>query len=319
MSKVFSRILGQLSLFLCVLVVLASCQTDENDATPKTITDVILEDPQFSYLRTAILHAGISDNLKGGNLTLFAPDNAAFQASNFANEAAITALPKDQVRAILLYHVLYANVNSAEIPATQSQVQTANGGTAYIGKTNDGNVEVNGASVTKADVQAANGTIHVIDKVLTPSAGNTLAFIQSNPNLTYLAAAIKRIEAANPTLTATLSGTATNSQQVTLFAPNDDAFKASANYKTISAIESANPQTLSNLLLYHVVSGVALSNQLQTGNQATLLSNSRILVNVSSNLITLKGNRNSLQATVRTPDIVTTNGVIHIIDQVLLP
>ncbi|WP_040006509.1 fasciclin domain-containing protein [Fibrisoma limi] len=318
MHKAFSHFFCRISALFFVLVTAVSCQTDE-DASPKTIPDVVQEDPQFSILRAAITYAGVSDNLKGGNLTLFAPDNTAFQASGFLDEAAVTSVPKEQLRSILLYHVLSAGVNSTEIPAGQSQVETASRGVLYVNNSSNGTIFVNGARVTRADVQTANGIIHVIDKVLTPSAGTTLQAIETNPNLTFLTAAIRRIESVNPTITATLSSTSASSQPVTVLAPDDNAFRASRTYNTLASIQAANPQALASVLLYHVLPGATMSYQFQPGSVNTLLTNSRVVVNVSGSLITVKGNGNTIPATIRRADQVTNNGILHVIDQVLIP
>ncbi len=106
---------------------------------------------------------------------------------------------------------------------------------------------------------------------------------------------------------------------MTLFAPNDAAFKADSRYNTLAAIQSADPQTLANTLLYHVISGVIFSNQLQTGNITTLLNGNRLAVTVSTNLISVRGNKNTTAGVIRTPDLVTNNGVIQVIDQILQP
>jgi uncharacterized surface protein with fasciclin (FAS1) repeats len=301
-----------------MLVTAFACQkNDDTKATPKTITDQILEDNQFSILRAAITYAGVGDALKGANLTFFAPNDAAFQASGLT-ESAIRALSKDQVKDIVLYHALYTPVSSSAVPSGINSVQTATSGVAFINKTNTGTIYVNQARVTQADLPTANGVIHIIDRVLMPSAGTMLAAIQNNPNLTFLAAAVKRIGSSSPTLLAALSNTS-SANPVTVFAPNDAAFKADGRYTSISSIEVASPQTLASLLSYHIVSGVLFSNQLQTGSINTLLSGSRVTIAALNNTATVKGNRNAAPATIKTPDVVTVNGVIHIIDQVLQP
>lgn len=300
-----------------------SCQTnDENVALPKTIADQIREDNQFSLLRAAMLYAGVGDALKGANLTLFAPNDAAFQASGLGSPAAITALPKQQVKNLLLYHVLFSSIPSANLPSGLNSVETASGGTAFLNRTSNGSIFINNAQVTQADVQTANGTIHIINRVLMPASGSVLEIIQTNPNLTYLAAAIQRIGPSNPTLLATLTGTASAGSYagpITVFAPSNTAFQADSRFNTLSAIQAANPQTLANALLYHVASGVSFSNQLQTGTVTTLYNSNRLTTTVRTDQITVKGNRNTTPAVIRTPDITATNGVIHIIDQVLLP
>ena len=305
-------------LFFLLLLGLLNCtKTDTAVATPQTITDRILEDSQFSLLRAAIAYAGISDMLKGGNLTLFAPNDAAFQAAGFGTPAAISSLPKEQVKTLLLYHLLYGSVAASAIPSGFNPVATASKGIAFFNKTSDSKVFVNNAQVIQSDIAVANGYMHTLDRVLTPSTGNLLTTIQNNPNLTFLTAAVKRIGTSNPTLLATLN-TETSANPVTVFAPNDAAFQ-SAGYKDITAINSANLQTLTNTLLYHVVPGVTFSNQLQTGPINTLLSGNKVAVTATANQITIKGNKNATPALIKQADVPATNGVVHVIDQVLQP
>lgn len=310
----------RLRLLILVLVALVSLRCQKNDdttAVPKTATDLILEDNQFSLLRAAMTYAGAGDALKGTNLTLFAPNDAAFQASGLT-AASITSLTKEQVRNLLLYHVLYSPVSSSAVPAGLNSVQTANQGVAYLNKTGTGTIFVNNARVTQADLTVANGVVHVIDRVLTPSTGTVLQTIQTNPNLTLLSAIIRRIGTSNSTLLAAFTN-ANPTNRVTVFAPSDAAFRADGRFTSVSAIETANQQTLANLLAYHVTTGVVLSNQLQTGTLTTLLGSSRITTTVTNTQITLRGSRNTSAALIQTPDLVATDGVVHIIDKVLLP
>lgn len=317
-NKSFLFLLSRLAV-IGFLVIAVGCQKrEEAVATPQTITDRILEDSQFNLFRSAVAYAGVGDALKAGNMTLFAPNDAAFQASGISSFAAILAMPQDQVRSLVLYHLLYGRASATAIPAGLNSVQMASQSTAFINKTNDGSIYVNNAKLTQTDIVVANGYIHVVDRLLNPATGNLLTTVQNNPNLTFLSAALKRISASNPSVLSALNATSVNNA-VTVFAPSDAAFRADKTYNSLSAIETANVQTLTNTLLYHVVSGVLFSNQLQSGSLTTLLSGNKVTVTTTTNQITLKGNKNATAATIKQADLPTTNGVIHIIDQVLLP
>ncbi|GAB2525290.1 fasciclin domain-containing protein [Spirosoma aerophilum] len=308
----------RVSVFVLLVMVLLGCQkNDDTVATPPTVIDRVIEDTQFSLLRVAATYAEVNDALKGANLTLFAPNDAAFQAYGLGSPAAITALPKEQVKALVMYHVLYGSVAASAIPSGQNPVATASKGIAFLNKSSDGKIFINNAQVIQADLAVANGYIHSIDRVLTPTAGNLLTTIQNNPNLTFLTAAAQRVGASNPTLLATLNNE-TSTTLVTVFAPTNAAFQA-AGFKDLAAVNAANVQTLTNVLLYHVVSGVAFSNQLQTGTVNTLLSGNRLTVTSTANQLTIKGNKNTTAAMIKPADIPATNGVVHIIDQVLQP
>lgn len=318
MTKSFLFLLSRLAV-IGFLVLSVGCEKKEEAvATPQTIIDRILEDDQFSLLRASVVYAGVGDALKAGNLTLFAPNDAAFQAAGISSVGAILSLPRDQVRSLVLYHLLYGSASAATIPSGLNSVRMANQGTAFVNKIGDGSVYVNNARVTQTDVAVANGYIHVLDRLLTPGTGNLLTTIQNNPNLTFLSAALKRISASNPTVLNALNATSVGNA-VTVFAPSDAAFRADKTYNSLTAIETANIQTLTNTLLYHVVSGLLFSNQLQSGNLNTLLSGNRLTLTTATNQITVKGNKNATAAAIKQADQPTTNGVIHIIDQVLLP
>ncbi len=318
MNSFFWISLRRIPVIVLVLIVLVSCKKgDDTVAIPQTITDRILEDSQFSLFRFAMLYAETGDVFKGGNLTLFAPNDAAFQASGLATPAAISALSKEQVKSILLYHLLYGSVAASAIPTGQNAVVTASKGVAYVNKSSDGKLFINNAQIIQSDIAVANGYIHSIDRVLTPATGNLLTAIQNTPNLTFLTAAVGRVGASNPALLTTLNNES-STNRVTVFAPNDAAFQA-AGYKDLAAINAADLQVLTNTLLYHVVSGVLFSNQLQTGSINTLLTGNKVSVTATANQITIKGNKNTTAATIKQADLPTTNGVIHIVDQVLQP
>lgn len=317
MTNYFAPLLSRLSVLGLLLVLSFSCTNRDNTvADPKTITDQILEDKQFGILRAAMTYAEAGDALKAANITFFAPNDAAFQNSGLT-EAAIRSLPKEQVKNMLLYHVLYSPVSLSSIPSGVNTVQTASQGVAYLNNAGSGTVYINNAKVTQPDVKAANGVIHIIDHVLTPSSGSLLATIQSNPTFTFLAAALKRISTVNPSLIATLSNTA-SANPITIFAPTDDAFIASG-YKTIASIEAISSQALSSLLTYHMLAGATFSYQFQSGSVNTLLTNNRLTLVVTNGVVVIKGNKNPTTAMIRKADQPATNGVIHSIDQVLQP
>ena len=318
MRNSLSLLLSRLSVILLLFVFWGCQKRDDAVATPQTITDRVLEDGQFSLLRVAIAQAGVSDVLKDGNLTLFAPTDSAFVAAGLGTVAAIRSVPPDQMRTLVLYHLLTGSVMASEIPAGMNSVETLNKGTLYINKAANGTISVNNAKLIQTDIKTANGYIHTVNRVLMPSIGNVLANIQNNPTLTFLTAAIKRVGASNPTLLATLEN-ASSANKVTIFAPNDAAFKADKVYNSLSAIESANVQTLTNVLLYHVIAGARFSTQFKTESIDTFYSGNKLITIVAPTQFMVKGAKNLTSATVKQADISATNGVIHIIDQVLQP
>lgn len=302
-------------------ILFVGCSKDSDDATPKSASDLIQEDASFSLLRAAVLRANFSDALKGTNLTIFAPNDDAFKAAGYADAAAINALPVATVEQILKYHVFNGIVKSdAPQLGNNTPVQSIGGGTAYITKTTSGStagVTINGARVTKADQEVANGIVHTIDRILSPPATSILSALQADPNnFSLVVAAINRI----PALALQLSTTATG-QPATVFVPDNAAFAAAGSPLTnLAAINAASQTTLSSILGYHAVSGLLFSNQLSGGQLTTLNpTGAKLTVVVTNNVPTIKGNQNTTAATIKRADVLTNNGVIHVVSQVLRP
>ena len=141
----------------------------EEVVAPATIVDVAVGNPDFSTLVAAITAAGLGETLAGeGPFTVFAPTNAAFAALPAgALDSLLLPENKDQLTAILTYHVVPGTVMAADLPATATDVATVNGAMVSVVAAPEG-ATVNGAKITAADVAASNGVIHVIDTVLLP-------------------------------------------------------------------------------------------------------------------------------------------------------
>lgn len=307
---------------LTLLVVLSTafygCKDDENPiitTPPQNINDLVAGSNQFTLLRAAITRAGLGATLSGaGPLTVFAPTDSAFRAAGYADAAAITAAPAATINNLLLYHVVSGSaVTAAAIPTVQTAYPTSVSGNAPIYVSKGTGVSVNGARVQQADVQATNGVVHVINKVLMPPAGTVLAIAQADTTLSFLTAAAMR---GGPTLTAALAGPT----PLTVFAPTNAAFRLTP-YNSLSAINAANPTTLAAVLTNHVLAPArAYSPTLVRGPVTTFGGGSLTVTLGSNNAITLTSPGSATNAaTVTTPDINATNGVIHKINRVLLP
>ena len=172
-----------LGLFIILSLVLAACSTaEEPTATPvpepvveaeemeemKSIVDIAVEDGRFTTLVAAVQAAGLVDALKAeGPLTVFAPTDEAFAKLPSGTVEALLADP-DQLREILLYHVVPGTVSAAQV-VTLSSATTAQGSDVAI-KVADGSVMINEALVTATDIETSNGVIHVVDAVIIPPA-----------------------------------------------------------------------------------------------------------------------------------------------------
>lgn len=280
-----------------------------------TIAVIVAQTPDYSLLKTALQKAGLTEALsQKGTFTVFAPDNKAFAAAGLPNAEAINKLPVDVLKNILLYHVLASKTTASQIPsAINTPVNTLAGKEIFITK-KDGKVSVNGANVVKADVMASNGVIHAVDKVLIPPQGNIVALAAANPNFTYLVAAVLRASEGATDVAALLSGAG----PLTVFAPTNEAFKK-AGFATIESIKAAKPDDLTPILAYHVVNGRIFSSALVNNAMVPTLNGAKVTIQLSSNKAKVKGNSNTSASNILSTDLVADNGVVHVIDQVLLP
>lgn len=304
------KFINFIALALFATILFPSC-SDDSDET-KTIVDLVVENPDFSILEAAVLHAGIEDALKSGNITVFAPDNEAFKTIGIQSEADIRALNKTTVAAILQYHVIPSLVASSAIATgNNTEITMLDGGKAFVTKNNSG-VSVNGATVKTADLKAENGAIvHVIDAVILNETRNIVEVAQAYPDLSFLVAAVLRANQGSTKVVDILS----SAGPFTVFAPTNDAFRA-AGFATEEAIAQADPNVLANILTYHVIAARVYSTNLTTGNVATAQGSN---VSISATAGTVKGTNNPAPANIVGVNIPASNGVVHVISSVLLP
>lgn len=298
------------------LVLFSACSKDDDEemAVNQTITQIVVSNNSFSLLEVAVIHAGLADVLSGtGPFTVFAPNNEAFTAAGLDTEAKIKAVPVETLKKILLYHVLGQRVPSSGIAnAANTPVKTAAELDVFITKNASG-VFVNGASVIQADVMASNGVIHVINSVLMPPMGNIVQVAQANPNFSLLVAAVLRASQGSTNVAQVLSGQG----PLTVFAPTNQAF-INAGFANVAAIQAADPAVLTSILTYHVVGARVFSSDLTEGAKPATVNGGTVSITLAGGA-KVKGNKNTTASVISPANMVTTNGVIHVIDQVLLP
>lgn len=315
-SKGILKSFTRIAMVSFVLFSFASCSDDDNTPNPEeqsTITDIVVNNPNFSMLKTAVVKAGLAETLAGkGPFTVFAPDNDAFEAAGITNSD-LENMSAEALSNILLYHTLDSKVPGSGVPAgPNSPVETVNGESIYLTSNNAG-VFVNGIKVKQADVTASNGVIHVISNVLMPPIGNIVETAQANDNLSFLVAAVVRASEGSTNVAQVLSSEAT----FTVFAPTNQAFM-DAGFPDVASIQAADPNTLASILTYHVIATRAFSSDLVDGANLTTLNEGTIEVGLGA-IATVKGDTNTSPSTIIAVNIVSTNGVVHVIDQVLLP
>ena len=275
---------------------------------PATVVDIVVNSEDHTLLEAAVGAANLVDALSAeGPFTVFAPTDAAIAALVEALEITaedLLALP--DLGEILQYHVVAGAAMSGDLSDGQ-EIETLLGENVTVTIDMDMNVFINNAQVTVADIEAGNGVVHVIDAVLLPPAPvtNTVVdVIVNSEDHTLLEAAV--IEAG---LVEALSAEG----PFTVFAPTDAAITALIEALEITADDLLALPNLGDILQYHVVAGAAMSGDLTDGQEIETLLGSNVTVTINAEGVFI----NDAQVTVA--DIEADNGVVHVIDAVLLP
>lgn len=299
-------------------ITFTACKKDDTgpDITPVegNIVEVASANPEFSILVDAVKRAGLVDVLSSaGTFTVFAPTNAAFES--LLTELGVSGLgdiPVETLKSVLLYHVLGTKVASSAV-ATGYVSTNADGAAGsklslWIEK-NGSTVKLdNRSTVTSVDVSASNGVIHVIDKVLLPN--DVVGAASANPDFSILVQAVVKAGLADA-----LKGL----DGATLFAPTNDAFTALLSELGFSSLDDVPVNTLTNILLYHVVDAPVKAADVATGYAASLATGAddekvSLFLEKSGNSVKIDN-----RANVAIADVISSNVVIHAIDKVLLP
>jgi transforming growth factor-beta-induced protein len=261
---------------------------------------------QFTTLASLLQKAGLVDTLAtGGPFTVFAPTDAAFAKVPKATLDALAADPA-RLKAVLLYHVVPGRVTAADV-AKLTSAKTAEGRSLAI-KVANGSVFVDAAQVTTPDVEATNGVIHVIDSVLIPQEATATA-PKTIVQTAVAAGSFKTL--ASLLKKAGLVGTLQGKGPFTVFAPTDAAF-AKLPKATLAAL-AKDKAKLRSVLLYHVVKGNVPAAKVVTLRSAKTLNGKAVSIRVNGGKVSVGGAR------VTTADVKASNGVIHVVNKVLLP
>jgi len=278
-----------------------------NPATQSnSVVDIIVNSEDHTLLEAAVIEADLAGALSGdGPFTVFAPTDDAITA--LVTALGITAeelLALPNLGEILQYHVVTATAMAADL--SDGQMITTLLGQDVEVSISEAGVFINDAQVTAADISADNGVVHVIDAVLVPAPPTTTVvdIIVNSPDHTVLEAAV---------LEAGLVDALSEEGPFTVFAPTDDAFTALLTALGYTAEELLAYPGLTDILLYHVVGAQALSTDLADGQQITTLLEDDVLVTINENGVFIN------QAQVIMADLEADNGVVHVIDAVLVP
>ena len=277
-------------------------------AAPKDIVDTAVAAGGFTTLVAAVQAAGLVDALKGeGPFTVFAPTDEAFAALPKETLDALLADPK-ALAEILTYHVLAGKVMAADVTDGLSAPTLAGPAVAFT--IVDGKPMINDANIVATDVVASNGVIHVIDKVILPPAEEAAMPEAMDIVDTAVAAGsfttlVAAVQAAG--LVDALKGEG----PFTVFAPTDEAFAALPK-ETLDAL-LADPKALAEILTYHVLAGKVMAADVTDGLSAPTLAGPAVVFTI------VDGKPMINDANIVATDVVASNGVIHVIDKVILP
>ncbi|WP_051291374.1 fasciclin domain-containing protein [Pedobacter glucosidilyticus] len=310
----------------------SSCNK-ENDAKP-TVAQVAVSMPGFTQLEAAAIRGGVAialsnknPNDPSGNYTVFAPTNDAFARLGLVNPQDLNVLQKPFLTNVLLYHVSSGSLNQTQVMSAGNIPSLITGVTKKVIVRNN-EYYINGSKILATDVQADNGIVHVIDKVLLATGAdivgsavtlkNAQGFI--TPELSFLVEAVLYADLAG----ALTKGPGTPS--FTVFAPTDQAFKdlgviLGVPLNVPADIRKLPKDVVTNVLLNHVIAdGGKFTSELFQGTLNPLLTTSSLTLGAYNNgVLPVSGRGNAQPANMVIPDIQTTNGVVHIIDRVLLP
>jgi len=285
-----------------------------------SIVDIAVSDGRFDTLVAAVQYAGLVEALDGGEWTVFAPTDAAFAKLGLNEQNIAGAFSKEDLTDILLYHVLPVKVDSGEAKTMLGDITMANGQLAGL-KVYEGDLYLNDDSkVVIPDIMAANGVIHVVDTVILgpwprteeaqstqPAAGGGTTVVDvavSDGRFTTLVAAVQAAGLVD----------ALQSGEWTVFAPTDAAF-AKLDLNAHNVASAFSKEELTNILLYHVLT-TEVSSAEAKGMQGDITM-------ANGDIAGLKYYDGSLyvndDSKVIIPDIAVSNGVIHVVDTVILP
>ena len=278
--------------------------------TKQSIAEIAV-DGGFNTLVAALDAADLVETLSGdGTFTVFAPTDDAFAALPEGMLEELLADP-ETLKQILLYHVV-GDVVMAETVVTLDEAETLEGSMVAIDVV-DGNVFLNDSQVTSTDIEASNGVVHVIDKVLVPGMQEAASneTLEESKSIAEIAVAggfntlVAALSAAD--LVETLSGDGA----FTVFAPTDDAFAALPEGMLEGLL--ADTESLTQILLYHLVGDVVMADTVVTLDEAETLEGSKVEIEVVDGKVFVNDSQ------VTSTDIEASNGVIHVIDKVLVP
>ena len=281
-----------------------ACGVEGHAESKSDIVDTAVAAGAFKTLVAALTAAELVDALKGeGPFTVFAPTDEAFsKLPKGTVESLLKPENRQQLVSVLTYHVVSGDLSAKQV-VMRDAAETLNGQRIDIKLSGNG-VTVDEAKVITTDVMASNGVIHVIDSVMLPSSETIVGVAEQAGSFGTLIAAVKA---------AGLADVLMGDGPFTVFAPTDEAFAALPAGTVESLLEEENRGKLQTILKYHVLSGRAYSDALLKQKAVGTLAGLDVRISIKN------GKARADDATIVATDIDAANGVIHVIDRVLLP
>ena len=316
----------KLSLVLLISLFFLSCDVDDNNesypSAQSTIAEFAASNSDLSNLTAALSAAdgNLLSLLNGGNYTVLAPNNFAFEIFLDKNGfTSIDEVPKDILKNILLNHVISGTVKSTDLAVAVSGYTSTNATNtdgdflSMYFSTNNG-VVFNGVStVLNPDIATSNGVMHVVDALI--ELPTVVTFATANPGFETLVAALTRDDLSEDFVS--ILSTTTEPAPFTVFAPTNEAFSSLFSELGVESLNDIDTATLESTLGTHVVAKANVrSEDLFNGMLITTIGDDlTISVGTGPQLVDL----NSRTANIIAADIQAYNGVIHVIDNVMLP
>lgn len=298
----------------------ASCSSDDDNkltTQTNTIADFVASNNDYSSLKAALDRAELTTTLAGeGNFTVFAPNNAAFEAFLDANGFnSLNEVPTALLKNVLLNHVVSGKIMAADLStgyANTLATEASSGANLSLYVNVSSGVKLNGIStVTAADIQVDNGVIHAVNSVI--GLPTVVTFATADQNFTSLVAALTRQD--QPDYVSVLSTSGTSPAPFTVFAPTNAAFAALLNELGASSLNDIDGATLTATLNTHVIPEANVrAEDLVNGTVSTLGAN--LIVDADNATLT---DPNGRMSNIIVVNVQAVNGVVHAIDKVLLP
>jgi uncharacterized surface protein with fasciclin (FAS1) repeats len=311
MNTAFNRRTVLLAAALGASTTLLQACGGSDDDPERNIVELAQNNPDLSILVEAVVAAGLAPTLSTGMLTVFAPTNAAFTALlgelGVSKDALLANKPL--LTAVLTYHVLGSKVLRNEVPLGKAITPVAGGffkiESANGLKITDGRNRV--TTITATDIQASNGVVHLVDRVLLPADKDIVATAMALPDFSIL---VEAVVAAG--LVSTLQGAG----PFTVFAPTNAAFAALLTELGVTKEALlANTALLTSVLTYHAVPARVLKAEVPVNTAISTVQGQTF--SVSSSLVITDQNQRT--SNIVAADVFTSNGVIHVVDKVILP